>query len=156
MPDSQTRIGGSGWTSFSWRGTTLAWAQTLNDTAPAPVAAAQAVQPLDAQHPVEIVTARAVGMGTLRLTLFELWNGPVWQQLPGLGGSATLLDVLTQQVTLGDVSCRKVIKKPTGGFRTKVYYGCTITDADDGESINIGTMTLPKNITVAYTYYKLL
>lgn len=156
MPDSQTRVGGSGWTSLSWRGTTIAWGQTVADTAPTTVAAAQAIQPLDQKHPVEIVTARAVGMGTLRLTLFELWNGPVWQQLPGLQGAATLLDVLEQQVSLGAISCRKIIKIPTGGFRTKVYNGCVITDADDGETINIGTMTLPKTISIGYTYYTMV
>lgn len=156
MGQSQSRVGGSGFTSFSWRGTTLAWGQTNQDTAPAPVAAAQAVQPLDAIHPVEIVTAQAVGAGTLRLTLFELWNGPVWQQLPGLESAATLLDVFAAQTTLGNISCRKIIKKPDGSFRTKVYYNCTITDGDDGETINIGTLIIPKNLTIMYTSYNLV
>ena len=156
MAESQTRVAGSGWTSISWQGTTLAWAQTVQDTAPAPVAAAQAIQPLDQEHPVEIVTARAVGAGTLRLTLFELWNGPVWQQLPGLSTAKTLLDVLKTQVTLGNVSCRKTIRLPSGGFRVKVYYNCVITDADDGETINIGTLVLPKNVTMMYTYYSMI
>lgn len=156
MAESLTRVGGSGWTSISWRGSTLAWAQTVQDTAPAVVAPAQAIQPLDQPHPVEIVTARAVGAGTLRLTLFELWNGPVWQQLPGLENAATLLDVLKTQVSLGNVSCKKTIKKPGGGFRVKVYYNCVITDADDGETINIGTLVIPKNISMMYTYYTMV
>lgn len=156
MPESLSRVGGSGWTSFSWRGTTLAWLQVVADQAPAPVAQAQAVQALDDEHPREIVTARAVGPGTLRLTVYELWNGPVWQQLPGLETAATLLDVLKQQVNLGDISCRKVIRIPGGRFRTKVYYGCTITDSDDGEQINIGTMTIPKSLTVMYTHYNMV
>jgi hypothetical protein len=148
-----TRIGGAAWTSFSWQGSVLAWAQTIQDTAPAPVASAQPVQPLDQEHPVEIVTARAVGAGTLRLTMFELWNGPIWQQLPGLSSAATLLDVLKTQVTLGNISCRKIIKKPNGSFRTKIYFNCVITDADDGESITLSTMTLPKTLSVMYTSY---
>jgi hypothetical protein len=151
MPASRTRIGGL--TSFSWQGSVLAWAQTVQDTAPAPVAAAQAIQPLDQIHPVEIVTAQAVGAGTLRLTMYELWNGPIWQQLPGLGNAATLLDVLTTQISLGNVSCRKIISKPDGTYRTKVYLNCVITDADDGESITISTMTLPKTLTLQYTQY---
>lgn len=153
MAESRTRIGGSGWTTFSFRGTRLAWLQTLQDTAPAPVAQAQAVQPLDAQRPVEIVTARAVGPGTLRLTIFELWNANVWQQLPGLGNARNLLEIFQTQVGLGNISCRKIIRKPPpqAGFRTKNYIGCVITDVDDGETINIGTMTLPKGITIMYS-----
>ena len=151
MPESITRIGGSGFTQFSWRGTTLAYLQVIQDTAPQPVAQAQAIQPIDSQEPLEIVTARAVGAGTLRLTFYELWNGPVWTHLPGLEGATNLLDVLNTQVTLGDISCRKFIRVPGGGIRTRVYYGCTITDADDGENVNIGSMTLPKGITLMYT-----
>jgi hypothetical protein len=151
LAESLTRIGGSGFTQFAWRGTTLAWLQVISDTAPRAVASAQPVQPLDARVPVEIVTARAVSAGTLRLTFFELWNGPVWTQLPGLEGATKLLDVLDTQVTLGDISCRKFIRRPNGGVATKVYLGCKITDAEEDETIQIQSMTLPKSITIMYT-----
>lgn len=152
MADSKTRVGGSGWTAFRWRGNTLAWLQTIQDTAPRPVAQPKPIQPLDAEHPVEIVTPRALGAGTLQLTLFELWNGPVWQQLSGLGSSANILDVFKQQVRLGEISCRKIIKQPDGRQRAKVYYNCTVTDVDDSEQIRIETMEMPKGITIMYTH----
>jgi hypothetical protein len=148
--ESKTRIGGSGFTSMTFRGTRLAYLQTLQDTPPQPVAGAQVVQPIDAPTPLEIVTAQAVGAGSLRLTFYELWNTPVWSSLPGLEGTNNLLDVLNRQIQMGEVTCRKLIKSPSGITRARVYHGCVITDIDEGEQINIGTMTLPKTITMQY------
>ena len=151
MSDSRVRVGGSGWTSFKFRGDTIAWAQTVQETAPAPVAAAQAIQPLDAEYPKEIVTPRAVGAGTLRLTLFELWEGPVWQQLLGFESANNILDIFKTQVKLGEIQVSKIIKNPSGAARVYVYHNCVITDVDDGESITLGTTIMPKGLTVMFT-----
>ncbi|AXQ51729.1 hypothetical protein SEA_COLT_120 [Mycobacterium phage Colt] len=148
--ESKTRIGGSGFTTMTFRGTRLAYLQTLQDTPPQPVAGAQVVQSIDDETPSEIVTAMAVGAGTLRLTFYEVWNEPVWSRLPGLEGTNNLLEVLKRQVALGEVTCRKLIKSPSGITRARVYHGCVLTDIDEGEQINIGTMTLPKTITMQY------
>lgn len=148
--ESKTRIGGSGFTTMTFRGTRLAYLQTLQDTPPQPVAGAQVVQPIDEEVPLEIVTAQAVGAGSLRLTFYELWNIPVWAGLPGLEGTNNLLEVLKRQITMGEVTCRKLIRSPSGVTRARVYHGCVITDIDEGEQINIGTMTLPKTITMQY------
>lgn len=156
MADSNVRVGGSGWTAFTWRGQRLAWLQVISDTAPRPVATPKSIQPLDAEYPVEILTPRAIGAGTLQLTNFELWNESVWQQLPGLESASDILDVFKTQVALGNISCQKIIKKPGGGQRIKNYYGCTITDIQDSEQIRIDTMELPKSITVMYTRAKWL
>jgi hypothetical protein len=135
---------------MTWRGTRLAYLQTLQDTPPQPVAGAQVVQPIDEPNPLEIVTALAVGAGTLRLTFYELWNVPVWAGLPGLEGTNTLLEVLQRQIQLGEISCRKLIKSPSGITRARVYHSCVLTDIDEGEQVNIGSMTLPKTITMQY------
>jgi hypothetical protein len=135
-----------------WNGVRLAYLQVVQDTPPAPVATAQAVQPIDESVPLEIVTAMAVGVGTLRLTFYELWNEYVWNMLPGLQGTYNLLTVLQQQMNLGTVTMQKVIKSPTGFMRSLVYHNVVITDIDAGENINIGTMTLPKTLTAQYTY----
>lgn len=148
--ESKTRIAGSGYTTMTWRGTRLAYLQTLQDTPPQPVAGAQVIQAIDDETPQEIVTAVAVGAGTLRLTFYELWNQPVWEGLPGLEGTNNLLDVLKRQVSLGEVSCRKLIKPPLSAPRARVYHGCVLTDVDEGEQVNIGSMTLPKTITLQY------
>lgn len=136
---------------MTWRGTRLAYLQTLQDTPPQPVAGAQVIQPIDERTPLEIVTAMAVGAGTLRLTFYELWNTPVWAGLPGLEGTFTLLEVLIRQIQLGEIVCRKLISAPLGATRARLYHGCVLTDVDEGEQVNIGTMTLPKTITLQYT-----
>lgn len=148
--ESRTRIGGSGFTTMTWRGTRLAYLQTLQDTPPQPVAGAQVVQAIDDESPQEIVTALAVGAGSLRLTFYELWNEPVWSKLDGLQGTNNLLEVLKRQISLGEVSCRKLIRSPLGITRARVYHGCVLTDIDEGEQVTIGTMTLPKTITMQY------
>ena len=148
--ESKTRIGGSGFTTMTFRGTRLAYLQTMQDTPPQPVAGAQVVQAIDEATPQEIVTSLAVGAGTLRMTFYELWNEPVWSRLPGLEQTNTLLEVLQRQVQLGEVRCTKLIKSPSGIFRVRNYHGCVLTDIDEGEQVNIGTMTLPKTITMQY------
>lgn len=152
MVASVTRIGGSGFTTMMWNGSRLAYLQVMAETPPAPVATAQAVQPIDESVPLEIVTAMAVGVGTLKCTFYELWNEPVWQMLPGLEGTINLLAVLKQQISLGTVTMQKVIQSPTGIMRSKVFHNVVITDIDEGESVNIGTMTLPKTMTFQYCY----
>lgn len=148
--ESKTRIGGSGFTTMTFRGTRLAYLQTMQDTPPQPVAGAQVVQAIDEATPQEIVTSLAVGAGTLRMTFYELWNEPVWSSLPGLEQTNTLLEVLQRQVQLGEVRCTKLIRSPSGIFRVRNYHGCVLTDIDEGEQVNIGTMTLPKTITMQY------
>lgn len=152
MAPSATRVGGSGFTTMLYQGLRLAYLQIINDTQPTPVAGAQAVQPIDEPVPLEIVTAQAVGVGTMRGTFYELWNQPVWQMLPGLQGTWTLLDILQRQTSLGSVTMQKVIKAPQGTMRALVYHATAITDVDVGENITIGTMTLPKTITWQYCY----
>lgn len=152
MSQSQTRIGGSGLTTMLYDNMRLAYMQVMQDTPPTPVATAQAVQPIDEPVPLEIVTALAVGVGTLRCTFYELWNEPVWMTLPGLQGAGTLLDVLQRQITLGTITMQKLIQSPEGFMRGFVYHNVVITDIDQGENINIGTMTLPKTMTFQYCY----
>jgi len=156
MAASATRIGGSGFTTMMWNGTRLAYLQVVQDTPPTPVATAQAVQPIDSPTPMEIVTSMAVGVGTLRATFYELWNEPVWSTLPGLTGTRNLLEVLQQQISLGEIIMSKIIKSPTGVFRSRVYHNVVITDIDEGENVNIGTMTLPKTLTFQYCYASLV
>jgi hypothetical protein len=152
MPQSKVRLGGSGLTVFAWGGSgaPLAFLQTIQDTAPTPVAQAVPIQSITDPTPVEIVTAQAVGAGTLRLTFYEVWNHSVWQALPGFSKATSLLEVLKTQLSQGSITCRKIIKTPTGP-KTKVYHNCVIVDIDDGETINIGTMQISKGLTVMYT-----
>ena len=150
--ESVTRIGGSGFTTMLFQNLRLAYLQVIAETPPTPVAQAQAVQPIDESVPLEIVTAMAVGVGTLKCTFYELWNEPVWSELPGLAGTTNLLDVLKRQVTLGSITMQKVINSPSGIYRAKVFHNVVIVDIDEGETITIASMTLPKVLTFQYCY----
>ena len=152
MVASVTRVGGSGFTTMMFNGSRLAYLQVMQETPPTPVATAQAIQPIDSPTPLEIVTSMAVGVGTLRCTFYELWNEPVWAKLPGLEGTINLLQVLQRQINLGTITMQKVIQSPSGQYRSKVYHNIVITDIDEGETVNIGTMTLPKTLTFQYCY----
>ena len=150
--ESETRIGGSGFTSMMWNGKRLAYLQVIQDTPPTPVAGAQAIQPIDESVPLEIVTSMAVGVGTLRGSFYELWNAPVWSTLPGLEGTNNLLDVLKRQISLGAITMQKVIKSPSGIMRARVYHNVSVVNIDEDENIKIETMTLPKTLTFQYCY----
>jgi hypothetical protein len=130
----------------------LAYLQVIQDTPPVAVAQAQAVQPIDESVPLEIVTAMAVGVGTLRCTFYELWNFPVWAALPGLQGTFNLLDVLKRQVSLGTITMQKIIKSPSGIMRARIYHNVVITDLDEGENVTIGSMTVPRTLGFQYCY----
>src|SRR4051812_14757721 len=127
--DDKIRVGGSGLTVFSWRAggkSTLALLLTIQNTAPTPVAQAVPVQAITDAVPREIVTARAVGAGTLRLTFYETLNHPIWYQLQKEFQDATnLLDVLKAQLLLDKIICRKIIYNYDGtkpqATRTKSY-----------------------------------
>jgi len=135
-----------------FQGQRLGFCQVIQDTPPTPVAQAQAVQPIDEPVPIEIVTAAAVGVGTLRVTFYEQWTTPVWNTLPGLENTHNLLEVLKRQLQLGTITMQKIVKSPSGLMRARVYHNVVITDIDEGENINIGTMTLPKTLTFQYTH----
>jgi hypothetical protein len=152
MAATSPRVAGSGFTTMLWNGTRLAYLQVMQETPPSPVATAQAIQPIDEPIPLEIVTSMAVGVGTIRCTFYELWNEPVWSSLPGLNNTINLLEVLKAQVSMGAVTMQKVIKAPNGILRSKVFHNVVITDIDEGENVNIGTMTLPKTLTFQYCH----
>ncbi len=60
--------------------------------------------------------------------------------------------MLKRQVTLGNITMQKIIKSPSGIMRARVYHNVVITDIDEGEQVNIGTMVLPKTLTFQYCY----
>jgi hypothetical protein len=95
---SRGRVGGSGFTIFTFGGQPIAFCQQVSYTSPQPVGGgASPIQPMDEPYPVEIMTPAAAGMGQVVLNLFELFgsNGiasKVWDRLGlslGAGFSAS-------------------------------------------------------------------
>src|SRR5690606_41786247 len=105
----------------------------------------QFIHPLGARHPVEIATSRVLQGGTLVLTIRELWNGPVWQQLAGLARSNNIVDIyeaLARDPSY--VTCTMIIKPPgtegnPGAWRGKIFHNCVVVDINDGDTVTVGS-----------------
>lgn len=142
------RVGG-GYTAFYYANQPILYVDQVREVAPRPVAAPQPVQPLDSKYPIEIAFPAALEAGTLELTIREQWASEIWQNLPGFTGIVDLLGVFQQNLISGNVTCSKVISGPNS-TRVTYYRGCVITNVMIDETVNIGTMTLPKTIQIMY------
>jgi hypothetical protein len=154
MPQTKSRVVGSGNTILLQNGREIAFLAEVSDVAPTVVGGPVTIQPLDAKHPVEIITANAVGAGTLTLSLTELWDAEAWQRLINYESAQNLLDVYEANRAKGQIQFKKIIKAPNGRKRGKIYMGCTITNVAEGETVAIGTMNKTVTITVMYTHVK--
>lgn len=162
MPQTQVRVVGSGFTTFSYKGAPIAFCEGVEDSGQRAFSDLgqpyQFIHPLGARHPVEIATSRVLQGGTLQLTLRELYNAPVWQQLADLATALNIVDifeVLAQNPNY--VTCQMLIKPPgtenqPQKWRGKNYMNCTIVDINDGDTITVGALAVTKGITVAYTH----
>ena len=151
--DQRVRNKGSNYTTFRFAGKSIAYLERVNDSGQRLIAPAETIQPLGERHPVEIVAARAVGAGTLTLTIRELWHEEIWEQMANLAGANNIVDIferLAQQANA--VTCTKIITPPGGRRYGKTYHGCVITDIDDGDDFQISTLSVAKNMTVMYTH----
>lgn len=149
--DQIFRVGG-GYTAFTFNGRPLAYLEVINDQAPQPVAQPEPVQPLDAEHPVEIAFPMAHGPGTLQLTIREQWGEDIWDQIPQFRGADNIIEVFRRNLDAGNIVCQKIIRKPGGGTRVVTYHGVVVSNIDESETVEVRTMTLPKRLTLMYTH----
>lgn len=156
MPDTKVRVVGSGYTTLQYNGQNIAFLQSFRDSGQPSAADGQGFEqviPLGARHPVEIVTGRVLGAGSITASIKELWNEPVWYQLSGLGGLPTIVDVWEAlRLSPATVTCRMVIRPPNAPPRGKLYHGCVVTSIPDDEEVAIGRLSVNKNITIVYTH----
>lgn len=158
-PKQRARVLGSNYTTFRYAGQNIAYLEQVADSGQRPVGSRthEFVHPLGFDHPAEIVTPRAIGGGTLQLTIRELWHEEVWQQMQGLAGTKDILEVFRRlAATPNYVTCTKIITPPDGQKYGKTYHRCVIVDVPDGETFNIEQLSQTKVITVAYTHTSLL
>src|SRR5208282_1424899 len=84
---SRVRVGGSGFTIFTFGGQPITFCQQVSYTSPQPVGGGMAaIQPMDEPYPIEIITPAAAGPGQIVLNLFELFGSggvasKVWDRL---------------------------------------------------------------------------
>lgn len=166
---SRTRVGGSAFTIFLWQSDPIGFARQIGHVSPTPVGPGPTpIHPLDEPYPVEIITPAAQNIGTLTLELYELYNQKVWDNLKGLSGYVDLVNIFIAVAAMGrGVQMAKVIRPPNLGQSgstdqstivsnaprpyTEYFHNCVITNVEDGETIEVGTMEISKRITVAYT-----
>lgn len=173
---NRVRVGGSGFTVFTWQSQPIGFARQIAHTAPAPVGPGPvAIQPMDEPYPVQVITPAAAGMGTLTLDLYELYGGKIWDRLGAkvatnnntrvvgddattLRGAVDLVDVFIKVASIpGEIQVVKYIRPPVLKGKqvkpyTEEYHNCVITNIVDGEEIEVGTMEVLKTITVGYTH----
>jgi hypothetical protein len=162
VPNTKVRVVGSGFTTFNYNGKAIAFCEGVEDSGQRAFSDLgqpyQFIHPLGQSHPVEIATSRVLAGGTLMLTIRELWNAPVWQQLSGLAQSNNIVDIF--KALANDpryVTCQTIIKPPgtentPSAWRGKTYQNCVIVDINDGDTITVGALAVTKGITVAYTH----
>jgi hypothetical protein len=84
---SRARVGGSGFTIFTFGGQPVTFCQQVSLTSPTPVGGGmEEIQPMDEPYPIEIITPAAAKSGQLVLNLFELFGSggtasKVWDRL---------------------------------------------------------------------------
>lgn len=153
MSDQQSRTGGHGFTFLKWRGTLIANVQQIAHVSPQPVAPPSVIHPLNMVRPLEIATPGAIGHGVLTVQLIELWDTSIWHQFADFAGSTDLADIFAAQAKVNDdIQVFKAIVAPGRHVtRTITYHGCKIADVRDGETIDVTTIQVNKEIDIWYT-----
>jgi hypothetical protein len=159
MPQTQVRVVGSGFTTFNYQGRPIAFLEGVEDSGQRAFSDAgqgyQFVHPLGSRTPVEIATSRVLTGGTLNLTIRELWNTWVWEQLAGLAGASNIVEVFELLARNPSyVTCQTIIAPPSPGSRArgKNYHNCVVVDIADNDTITVGALAVTKGIVVAYTH----
>lgn len=164
MANVRTRVGGSGFTTFNWTDAAgthiIGMAENVVVNPVQPVAQPVAIQPINAQRPVEIITPGAHTNGTITLTLTEVYSQSVWQRFAALSNSQDIVDIMRTLNALDKApQVMKVIEpghNPPGSRQqvyTETFYGIAVASVEDqGETITFNTMNIPKNMTLWYTH----
>lgn len=145
----------------------LMFARQVTDQSPAPVGPGTVpIHPMDATHPDHLITPGAISMGTITLEFYELIDQPVWYSLAGLSGKedlAAIFDAVAGQ----DIMITKHLMIPgsrnvgngqgsSAGqlqqARQIEYHGCVVSNLLDGETIEVGTMEVLKQVVLNYTH----
>lgn len=162
MPNTKVRVVGSGYTTFQYKGKPIAFCEGIEDSGQRAFSDLgqpyQFIHPIGYRHPVEIATSRVLQGGTLQLTIRELWNTAVWQQLAGLSSTYNIVEIFDALANDPQyVTCQQIIKPPgtenqPSRWRGKVYHNCVVVDINDGDTVTVGALAVTKGLTVAYTH----
>lgn len=162
---NRARIGGSGFTVFAWGSTPILFARQISHQSPAPVNNTVPIHPMDTPYPTELITPMAATMGTITLELYEMWGSTIWERLPGLGdktpengGPVDIVGIFKEVSEMGSpITIFKYIRYPSregkgAGAYTEEYHNCVVSQVQNGETIEVGTMEVLKQMVVNYTH----
>jgi LAGLIDADG DNA endonuclease family protein len=134
LPAGKVRVTGSGYSTFVWSGKPIAFLNSVEDSGQRAWSdkgqAYSFIQPLGARTPVEIATSRVLGGGTLQLTIQELWNQAVWEQMAGMAGTNNIVEIFDRLAANPNYVTAQTIIKPPGTeanpskWRGKIYHNC--------------------------------
>lgn len=154
MPETTVRVVGGGYSTFNYQNQPIAYLESVEDLGQKPYGSpTEVIYALGDRKPREVVTQRVMGTGSIRLTIKELWNAPVWWQLQGLTGTDTIMDIWDAlRAAPNYVTCTKIITPPNGAPpRIINYQNCVITDIADGDTLEIAGLSISKTVTMLYT-----
>ena len=155
MPQTQVRVVGSGFSTFLYNNQSLAWLESITDkgqTVKGGGGGFEVIQPLGQNYAAEVVTGRVLNPGSIAIVIRELWNQPAWQQLQGLAGTNNLAEVFAAMAAEGTISCQFIIKPPgSSTWRGNVYNNCTVVAIDDSESVQVGSLSIAREVDLLYT-----
>lgn len=155
---NRTRVGGSGFTAFFWNNHPIPFCRQLAYVAPTPVGPGPTpIQPLDEPYVKDIITPAAQTIGTLTMELYELYNRKVWDYFAEIAGEVDLVNIfITLAANKDPIDIKKVIWPPKlrgeqGNPTVDTFHDCVVTNVEDGETVEIGTMEVTKRVTCAFT-----
>lgn len=161
---NRARVGGSGFTVFTWQNKPILFARQISHQSPTPVGPGTVpIHPMDTPYPVELITPMAATMGSITMELYDLYGSNVWERLKGLGGNngRVPVDIVGVFKEISDapdpIRIFKYIRPPSiRGKRmvpyTEEYHNCVVSAIMDGETIEVGTMEVLKQMVVNYTH----
>jgi hypothetical protein len=160
----RARIAGSGFTVFTWANSPILYARQVSHQSPQPVGPGPvSIHPMDTPYPVEIITPQAASAGTITLDLYELFGSQVWERLAGLGkatgdGPVDIVGIYKAIAnTAKPIRVFKYVKPPSIRGRqmrpyTEEYHNVIVASVEDGETIEVGTMEVLKQVQLQYTH----
>jgi hypothetical protein len=160
VPQTRVRVGGSGFTTITYQGKPIAFLTRFQDGGVRPQGGGpggvgyEAITVLGDSHPSEIATSRVLGPGLCSFFVKELWNAPVWYQLPALSGANDIVDVFARLAAQPTAVTVQMLIKPPGSptWRGKTYHNVVLFDLDDGEDITVGALSIDRQLQAAYTH----
>lgn len=160
----RARVAGSGFTVFSWGTDPILYARQISHMSPQPVGPGPVpIHPMDTPYPVEIITPQAASMGTITLELYEHFGSQVWERLEHLGksngrGPVDIVGIFKAVANAArPIRVFKYVRPPMIRGRkmepyTEEYHNVIVAAIEDGETIEVGTMEVLKQLQLNYTH----